>query len=355
MSAAWDDPLGMWLWLAVGQTTLCLGVGLLLGRNLAARPAQAHRRLVAAAAAALLTPLLAAAVGANCWGVLAAPDEPVVYRAVSPRVGELRPPPRTEVLAHAAVQALAVLWALPAGVLLVRIGRGLFRGWRAVRAARAVDAPELSAALRRTAADLGLSHVPRLLDGGRLGPLLWRWSRRPVILVPSAAAGGAGTLGAAGWESVFRHELAHLRRGDPWSALLAEVLVALLWWQPLAWLVRRRLLLAAEFACDDWTELGGADAADYAEALLALAPVCPSAPPGAPAAAAELPLRLQRLLTRDWVASPVLRRGGWAAAALVALLLSGAVALMQAHPPRATTAPSRTGGGVPSLTVRPGR
>jgi beta-lactamase regulating signal transducer with metallopeptidase domain len=175
--------------------------------------------------------------------------------------------------------------------------------------------------------------------------------------VPSWAAGGEGApaLGATGWETVFRHELAHLKRGDPWAGLLAEVLVALLWWQPLAWLLRRRLLLAAEFACDDWAQFEAADAADYAEALLALVPVCPAAPlPGAQAAAGELLTRLQRLLGRDRIAPPALRRGGWVAAPLVALVLSGAAALVQAPPARAgRTVADRA--GLPSLVERFGR
>jgi beta-lactamase regulating signal transducer with metallopeptidase domain len=337
MSAAWDDPLRMWLWLAVAQTTLCLGVGLLLGRNLSAAPARAHRRLVAAGAAALLTPLLAAAVGAKRWGLLASPVNPVIYRSIDPPSGELKPPAEIEEFAHCAALAIVALWAIPSVVLLVRIVSAMRRGWKAVRTAKTVNAPHLAQALRQAGVELGLSRLPRLLDGGRLGPLLWRWSGQPVLLVPAWAASNDPTraLGMTGWQTVFRHELAHLKRADPWAGLLAEVLIALLWWHPLAWMLRRRLLLAAEFACDDWTQFDSSDAVDYAEALLALAPVCPPAAlPGAPAATDELPIRLRRLLVRDRIVSPVLRRGGWVAAAVVALMISGAIAVLQAHPAR---------------------
>jgi beta-lactamase regulating signal transducer with metallopeptidase domain len=335
MSAAWDDPLRMWLWLAVVQTTLCLGVGLLLGRKLSAHPARAHRRLVAAAGAALLTPLLAAVVGVKRWGLLASPANPVIYRSINPPAGELKPPAEMEVFAHCAALVLVVLWAIPAVVLLARIVSAMRLGWRAVSTAKTADAPHLSRALRRAAADLGLSRLPLQLDGGRLGPLLWRWSGQPVILVPTWAASGdpTRTLGMTGLQTVFRHELAHLKRADPWAGLLVELLIALLWWHPLAWMLRRRLLLAAEFACDDWTQFDSSDAADYAEALLVLSPACPTAKlPGAPAVTDELPTRLRRLLVRDRIVSPVLRRGGWVAAAVVALMLSGTVAVLQAHP-----------------------
>ena len=50
---------------------------------------------------------------------------------------------------------------------------------------------------------------------------------------------------------VLRHEQAHLRRGDTWWALLAELALALLWFHPLAWLAMPRFRLDQELACDE--------------------------------------------------------------------------------------------------------
>lgn len=51
-------------------------------------------------------------------------------------------------------------------------------------------------------------------------------------------------------ELVLRHELTHLRRGDAWWTLLMELMSALLWFHPLAWLARARFRLDQELACD---------------------------------------------------------------------------------------------------------
>jgi beta-lactamase regulating signal transducer with metallopeptidase domain len=56
-------------------------------------------------------------------------------------------------------------------------------------------------------------------------------------------------------DAVLAHELAHLAAGDPMWFLLADLATALLWWQPLAWWVRRSLHLSAELAADEATAL----------------------------------------------------------------------------------------------------
>jgi beta-lactamase regulating signal transducer with metallopeptidase domain len=142
----------------------------------------------------------------------------------------------------------------------------------------------------------------------------------------------AGPLpGGPGLEGVLRHELAHLYRRDGWSALTGELLVVVFWWHPLAWVVRRQLLLAAEFACDDWVLAGGADATDYVAALLALVPVRRT-PAAVPAAVSHLAVRVRRLLGRARVHVPELGRA-WCAAALgLTVLLAVGVALLHARP-----------------------
>lgn len=49
---------------------------------------------------------------------------------------------------------------------------------------------------------------------------------------------------------VLSHECTHLRRGDPWWCLLAELTRALLWFHPLIWLALPRFRIDQELACD---------------------------------------------------------------------------------------------------------
>ena len=68
---------------------------------------------------------------------------------------------------------------------------------------------------------------------------------------------------------MLAHELAHLRRGDPWVARLLLVAGWLWWWNPLYWLARRRLDIEAELACDAWVVWAlPDDRFVYAETLL---------------------------------------------------------------------------------------
>ncbi|MEZ6141462.1 MAG: M56 family metallopeptidase [Zavarzinella sp.] len=77
-------------------------------------------------------------------------------------------------------------------------------------------------------------------------PLVWCcW--RPTLLWP---AGLEKTLPRDGLHAVIVHELAHLKRRDHWVRVLEMIATVVHWWNPLFWMVRQRVRLAAEFACD---------------------------------------------------------------------------------------------------------
>ncbi|MFC5437987.1 TonB family protein [Rhodanobacter umsongensis] len=100
--------------------------------------------------------------------------------------------------------------------------------------------------LRALQADLGD------LDPGRLrlhpaGPAVLWAPRSRVLLRPDFL----GRFDAHERRLMLQHELAHLRRGDAWWSLLADLAAALLWFHPLVWLALPRLRLDQELACDD--------------------------------------------------------------------------------------------------------
>jgi len=108
----------------------------------------------------------------------------------------------------------------------------------------------------------------------RQGPADWMpatWGvRQPVVLLPSTAREWSD----ARLDPVLVHELAHVARRDAaWHAVV-QVMLAVWWMHPLAWVAARRLRAERERACDDVVLAFGARASDYASDLVSLAGEC---------------------------------------------------------------------------------
>lgn len=71
---------------------------------------------------------------------------------------------------------------------------------------------------------------------------------RPTVLLPRAVIEGKS---ADEIELILAHELIHVRRGDPWFALLRSLVLSLWWFHPLVWWAGRRASREAERCCDD--------------------------------------------------------------------------------------------------------
>jgi HEAT repeat protein/beta-lactamase regulating signal transducer with metallopeptidase domain len=165
--------------------------------------------------------------------------------------------------------ALLALWAVGAGAVLVRLATGLLGvQWLSRHTERVTDAPWLPLA-RTLASGLGLSPRITFLRSGRAAmPMAWG-ILRPAVLMPSDADA---------WPSdrlriVLLHELAHVKRRDCLTHMLAQLTCALYWFNPLAWVAARHLRTERERACDDLVLAAGTPGPDYADQLLEIARV----------------------------------------------------------------------------------
>lgn len=98
-------------------------------------------------------------------------------------------------------------------------------------------------------------------------PMLWVDFRRSTIILPRVFA---ETSSDEQLQHVLTHEIAHLVRHDHLSSWLAFFVTSLFWWNPIAWLARREMLMAMESCCDALAmEKSSGSRQSYAETLLA--------------------------------------------------------------------------------------
>ncbi len=162
---------------------------------------------------------------------------------------------------------VAGLWAV--GALMVGLAwlSAFLSASRLVREATLETDPEWGVLAERARLLSGLSEPVRLLRSDRLDvPIAWGFGR-PAVVLPASADEWTDDRR----EAVLLHEMAHLRRHDAWTQVVAQAALALHWPNPLAWLGYRRFLDAREQACDDAVIQGGARPSAYAEHLVGVA------------------------------------------------------------------------------------
>jgi HEAT repeat protein/beta-lactamase regulating signal transducer with metallopeptidase domain len=164
---------------------------------------------------------------------------------------------------------LLALWAAGAAVILARLAAGhLAVMWMSRRTERVNEAPWLPLA-RALAATLGIS--PRIMflrSRHAAMPMAWGVVL-PTVLMPADADGWP----AERLRIVLLHELAHVKRRDCLTHLLAQLACALYWFNPLAWIAARHVRTERERACDDLVLATGTRGSDYADQLLEVARV----------------------------------------------------------------------------------
>ena len=165
--------------------------------------------------------------------------------------------------------ALFAIWAIGACVILARLVLGVLAvQWMSRRTERVTDASWLPQA-RALAAELGISSSIRFLRSSRATmPMAWGVFR-PAVLMPA----DADHWPAERLRIVLLHELAHVKRRDCLTHLLAQVSCAAYWFNPLAWVAARHVRTERERACDDLVLACGTRGSDYADQLIEVARV----------------------------------------------------------------------------------
>ena len=134
-------------------------------------------------------------------------------------------------------------------LFLGRVVRAAQNGRRVVRFCRVVEDDETQAAAADIVGALWRdgNKTVRVLESGESASPFVAGFLRPVLVLPE---GLAQTVTKAQLRLILAHEMAHIRRGDLWLSLMAQVARTLLWFFPLAHFACREVLECAEEACD---------------------------------------------------------------------------------------------------------
>jgi TonB family protein len=220
------------------------------------------------------------------------------------------------------------VWALGAAVAVSQMLIAYAALMRLSRAARPSQDPERTHALARS---LGITHDVRVLETASATMPMTFGVLRSSILMPSQAIEWSEERR----RMVLLHELAHVRRGDVATHLMARLALSLNWWNPLAWTAWREFLKERERAADDLVLTAGARPPEYASHLLEVARSLQSAPATASAAVAmarrsQLEGRLLAILDAGVNRKPAGRIAP-AVATLLAVLVAAPFAAIRAQ------------------------
>jgi TonB family protein len=243
---------------------------------------------------------------------------------------------------------LIAVWAAGVAVALARILAAYAAMCRLRRSCRPYPNQGARQAL---AAALGIDSTVRVLETRRGGMPMSFGIFHPVIFLPSDAAEWTEERRRV----VLLHEMAHVRRGDVATHMLARIALSLYWWNPLAWSAWRQFLRERERAADDLVLACGERASEYASHLLEVARSLQPTPATAWAAVgmarrSQLEGRLLAILDPAADRRSPGRLGLWVAA-LAAIAMAAPIAAVRAQSPASQTPPP----DVRFRTVAPGQ
>jgi beta-lactamase regulating signal transducer with metallopeptidase domain len=217
------------------------------------------------------------------------PSDPVTVNLLEPEQPILKP-------IHAA-DFLISIWIAGTALYAAITGLRVRRFATAVRHSHCPAPNWLHDEVSAVATSLRLRRVPRLaVVEGTLPPMVWSgW--RPTLLVPRTIV---ESFDPSQRRLLLLHELLHIRRRDHVIRWFAVAVLALNWWNPIAWWAVRRMQNAEEECCDAGVLFFYPQQSEiYGEALLAVSEFvsCGSLPAAAVSIGVERKNHLKRRMT----------------------------------------------------------
>lgn len=159
------------------------------------------------------------------------------------------------------------LWAISAWVVCAQMLVGTVLVWLLKYQARPLANEAWQALLAEASQSLGLTRRVALFASKDAAMPMTTGIFKPIVLLPAEAL----QWSSAQLKTVLLHELAHIKRYDCLTQLLATLTCTLYWFNPLVWLAARQLRATRELACDDEVLAAGTRASEYASCLVGVA------------------------------------------------------------------------------------
>lgn len=159
---------------------------------------------------------------------------------------------------------LLLLWGAGTAAVLAVTVRDRMRLGRIRRDASALADGERHRRIHALIERAGLEDEVAVLESEAISVPLTAGVLRRDILLPASAREWDDEL----LDNVLLHELAHVRRHDVLTRLLARLVCAAQWFNPLSWVAARHMARESERACDDRVLRTGTRPSTYAQHLL---------------------------------------------------------------------------------------
>jgi beta-lactamase regulating signal transducer with metallopeptidase domain len=160
-------------------------------------------------------------------------------------------------------EALLLVWLVGLALCLSRILRSSLAVIRLRRSATEVSDERITFVWRQLQRS-SLSRTVLLVEADSVTAPGTAGIIRPTIFLPREAA----EWGSIRIRATLAHEYAHIVRRDCLTHLLADLAVAIYWFNPIVWYARRRMTTERERACDDLVLSDGVRPERYASVLV---------------------------------------------------------------------------------------
>jgi beta-lactamase regulating signal transducer with metallopeptidase domain len=253
-------------------------------------------------------------------------------------------PPTTSIETFDPVSLWPLLYGLPVALLLLVTAVAVLRLLALRARASVLVEPSWLSALAHAQRRMNFKHGTALLTSSDLkSPISWGVLRPVILLNDEALRAGQEA------EAIIAHELAHVRGLDWAKLLLARIVTALFWFNPLVWILAREAHQLREETADDAVLAADVANVDYAQLLVGVARhECHGMLLGAHGVApskGSLSRRVRRVLDAGLPRTPVGR--GFAAGIALGVVATAAPLAALSFSPRNAEQPGRYYLGAP--------